>query len=294
MSDTPRLFCFGLGYSATALARHLLGQGWRVAGTRRGVEGVADAESLGIEAYRFNTDHPLDDSAAALRDATHLVSSIPPSETGDPVIDMHRADVTALSSLRWVGYLSATSVYGDRGGATVTEADELVPVSTRARKRAHAESLWLDLWRRDELPVHLFRLAGIYGPGRSVLDQVRAGRAKRIDKPGQKFSRIHVDDIVATVMASIEAPNPSAIYNVCDDEPAASAQVTAYACDLLGVEPPPLVPFDEAVKDMSPMAREFWADSRQISNRRMHDELGVTLRYPSYREGLRAILSEAG
>jgi len=294
MSDSPRLFCFGLGLSATVLARRLHGQGWRVAGTHRSADGVAEAAALGIEAYQFGPDHPLDDASAALSDTTHVVSSIPPSETGDPVIDIHRDDLVAFGSLRWIGYLSATSVYGDRDGALVSEADSLVPVSTRARKRAHAESLWLELWQRDGLPVHLFRLAGIYGPGRSALDQVRAGRARRIDKPNHKFSRIHVDDIATALVASIAASNPGAIYNLCDDEPAPSAEVTAYACELLGVDPPPLMPFDEAVKEMSPMAREFWADSRQISNRRMHEDLGITLRYPTYREGLRAILAASG
>ncbi len=294
MAETPRLFCFGLGFSATVLARRVLEQSWRVAGTHRSAEGVAAAEALGIEAYQFGPDHPLDNPTDALAGTTHLVSAIPPSETGDPVIDAHSDDICAIVSLRWIGYLSATSVYGDRGGAAVTEADSLLPVSTRARKRARAESLWLDLWQRDSLPVHLFRLAGIYGPGRSVLDQVRAGRAKRIAKPGQKFSRIHVDDIASALIASIDAPNPGAVYNLCDDEPAPSADVTAYACELLDVDPPPLVPFDEAVKEMSPMAREFWADSRQISNRRMHEELGLSLEYPTYRVGLTAIASETG
>jgi len=294
MSDSPRLFCFGLGFSASVLAQRLQEHGWRVAGTHQSADGVAAARALGIEAFQFGPDHPLDDPQGALSDTTHMVSSIPPSETGDPVIDSHRTELVELGSLQWIGYLSATSVYGDRAGALVTEADTLVPASTRARKRAHAESLWLDLWQRDGLPVHLFRLAGIYGSGRSALDQVRAGRAKRIDKPGQKFSRIHVDDIATALVASLEAPNPGAIYNLCDDEPAPSAEVTAYACKLLGLDPPPLVPFDEAMKEMSPMAREFWADSRQISNRLMHEDLGITLRYPTYREGLRAILAQPG
>ncbi len=294
MTDSPRLFCFGLGFSASVLARRLLKSGWRVAGTHRSAEGVATAVDLGIEAYQFSPDHPLADPAAALDGTTHIVSSIPPSESGDPVIDLHRDALVSLKSLRWIGYLSATSVYGDRGGAVVSEADALQPVSTRARKRARAESLWLELWAKHEMPIHVFRLAGIYGPGRSALDQIRKGRAKRIDRPGHKFSRIHVEDIATALMASIETPNPGAIYNLCDDEPAPSAEVTAYAAELLGVDPPPLVPFDEAAKDMSPMAREFWADRRTISNRRMHEELGVGLKYPNYREGLSAILAESG
>lgn len=294
MPDSPRLFCFGLGFSASVFARRVMAMGWQVAGTHRTDDGVAGARAIGIEAYRFGPDHELEDASAALSGATHVLSSIPPSESGDPVIDAYRDELCAIESLQWVGYLSATSVYGDRDGAVVSEADALVPVSTRARKRAHAESLWLDLRKSRDLPIHVFRLAGIYGPGRSALDQVRSGRAKRIDKPEHKFSRIHVDDIAAALVASTEKPDPGAIYNLCDDEPAASADVTAFAAHLLGVDPPPLVPFEDAVKDMSPMAREFWADRRTISNRRMHQDLGVDLTYPNYRDGLSAILREGG
>lgn len=285
-----RLFCFGLGYSARALARSLIAEGWRVAGTSRSADGAPAIRALGAEAHRL----PLDDPARALAGTTHLLSSAPPGEAGDPVLAAHGTAIAGLRGLAWVGYLSATSVYGDRGGAMVDETAPIAPSSARGKRRARAEQQWLDLWRAHGVPVHVFRLAGIYGPGRSALDQVRAGTARRIDKPGHSFSRIHVDDIAVALRASMARPNPGAVYNLCDDEPAPSAEVVAYACELLGVAPPPLVPFAEAEASMSAMAREFWADDRRIDNRRMHEELGVTLRYPSYREGLRAILAARG
>ena len=153
-----------------------------------------------------------------------------------------------------------------------------------------AETRWLDLWRRHGLPVHVFRLAGIYGPGRSILDKVRGGTAKRIDRPGHRFGRIHTADISGTLRASMSRPRPGAIYNVCDDDPAEPADVVAYACRLLHVEPPPLVPFDEAAAGMSSMALSFWRDNRAVDNRRIKDELGVVLQYPDFRSGLRACL----
>ena len=293
MSQTPRLFCFGLGFSARTLVRHALADGWRVAGTSREAAGLEQIRMLGIEAHLFAPDHPLDNPADALAGMTHLLTSVPPNDAGDSVLDYHADLIARHETLRWIGYLSATSVYGDRGGALVGEDDALHPVSTRAKKRARAEVMWLDLWRDHGAPVHLFRLAGIYGPGRSAVDQVRAGTAKRIDKPGQKFSRIHVDDMAAALRASMAKPEPGSITNLCDDEPAASAAVTAYACQLLGVAPPPLVPFAEAAVAMSPMALEFWSDNRRISNRRMHDKLVPELRYPSYREGIAAIVDAA-
>ncbi|HKW54409.1 MAG TPA: SDR family NAD(P)-dependent oxidoreductase, partial [Stellaceae bacterium] len=161
----------------------------------------------------------------------------------------------------------------------------------RGRRRVAAEAQWLALERRHGLPVHVFRLAGIYGPGRNALDTVREGRARRIDKPGQVFSRIHVADIVATLRASMARPDPGAAYNVCDDDPAPPEAVIAHACALLGVAPPPLVPFDMA--ELTPMARSFYHDNKRVSNRRIKQELGVRLGYPSYRDGLRALLGPA-
>ena len=299
MSDAvpARLFCFGLGFSARALARRLIEADgaearWTVAGTTRSAEKVAELRAAGIEAYRFDRDHPL--APGALDGTTHLLVSIAPDGEGpgqgDPVLDAQGADIAALPDLQWIGYLSTTGVYGDWQGAEVDETSELRGAKGRNLRRIEAEAAWLALHEKKGLPVHVFRLAGIYGPGRSALDTVRAGRAKRIDKPGHLFSRIHVEDIAKTLQASIARPFPGRVYNVCDDEPAAAEAVTAYACKLLGVEPPPLIPLDKA--EMSPMALSFWQDNRLVSNRRLHEELGVALDYPNYRAGLEAILAE--
>jgi nucleoside-diphosphate-sugar epimerase len=217
---------------------------------------------------------------------------VPPDEIGDPVLDCHGAAVAAIAGLRWVGYLSTTGVYGDCGGAWVDEATEPRPAGERGRRRLQAEEGWLALHRSAHLPLHIFRLAGIYGPGRSPLDAVRAGTARRIDKPGHVFSRIHVDDLAAVLRASMARPDPGAIYNLCDDAPAAPGEVIAHAAALLGVAPPPIVEF--AAATLSPMARSFYDDNKRVCNRRIKTALGVTLRYPSYREGLAAILAEEG
>jgi nucleoside-diphosphate-sugar epimerase len=285
----PRLFCFGLGYTALALARRLMPEGWQVAGTTRTVDRQVRLAADGIRAHLFGRDQPLRDAPAALAGATHLLTSIPPDEAGDPVLDHHLADLRGCAALHWVGYLGTTGVYGDRGGDWVSEGDAAAPTMPRTRRRAAAE----ECWRASGLPVHIFRLAGIYGPGagRNALDAVRTGTARRIVKPGQVFGRVHVDDIVQVLRASIARPDPGAVYNVADDEPAPPQDVIAFACELLGVAPPPEVPYEEA--ELSPMARSFYADNRRISNARIKRELGVSLRYPSYREGLRAILADA-
>jgi nucleoside-diphosphate-sugar epimerase len=291
LSTTPRLFCFGLGYSARALAWRLLARGWCVAGTSR--QSDAELEDAGIAVFPFDRGRPLGDVAAALAGTTHLLSSVPPDGEGDAVIDHHGPDIGRLGGLTWVGYLSTTGVYGDRQGGLVDEDSELAPTSRRAERRVAAEQAWLALQRDQGLPVHLFRLAGIYGPhGRNVLDQVRAGTAKRIVKPGHAFSRIHVEDIAGVLEASMARPRPGRVYNVCDNEAAPTAEVVAYACELLGVAPPPAVPFAEA--ELSPMAASFWRDNKRVANRRMIEELGVALRYPDYRAGLQAILAEEG
>lgn len=294
MTDRPRLFCFGLGYSALAFARGLEAQGWRVAGTCRGADKRAALAAEGIDAFLFDRGRPLDDPGAALAGTTHLLSSVPPDALGDPVIDQHGGDLRRLRGIQWAGYLSTTGVYGDRAGGWVDEASALEPTGARSRQRVAAERAWLALGAETGMKVHLFRLAGIYGPGRSALDTVRAGTARRIDKPGQVFSRIHVDDIARVLGASIARPRPGAVYNVCDDKPAPPAEVIEEACRLLGIAPPPLEPFAEAVKTMSPMAQSFYADSKRVRNDRIKTELGLRLRYPSYREGLRALLAAEG
>ena len=280
------LLCFGFGYSAQALAR-VLGPGWSVTGTSRGGGAPSAPAGANVRCLRFDRDHPLEPTAFA--GVTHVLLSVPPDEAGDPVFDRHRDDIAAISGLAWLGCLSTTGVYGNRDGGWVDESAELRPSGARGRRRAAAEAAWLDLWRNRDVPVHVFRLAGIYGPGRSPFDALRAGGAKRIDKPGQVFSRIHVEDLADVLMASIARPRPGAVYNVCDDEPAASAEVIAHAAALLGVPAPPLVPFDAA--ELSPMARSFYDDNKRVSNVLIKRELGVALRYPNYRGGLAAILA---
>ena len=282
----PRLFVFGLGYSALALARALQAEGWRIAGTTRSADKRAELAAAGIETHLFERERPLADPEAALAGTTHLLSSIAPDEAGDPVLDRHLAALAGCRTLVWAGYLGTTGVYGDHGGDWVDEATPVAPTMARTRRRAAAEGHWL----ASGLPVHIFRLAGIYGPGagRNALDAVRAGTARRIVKPGQTFGRIHLADIVQVLRASIARPNPGAIYNLADDEPAAPEDVVAHAARLLGVPPPPAIPYEEA--ELSRMARSFYRDHRRVSNSRIKEELGVVLRYPNYRDGLRAIL----
>lgn len=287
MTRSKRLFCFGLGYSALALAELLKPRGWSVAGTCRSEDKREALEAKGMATFLFDRGRPLADPAGALAGTTHLLSSVPPDATGDPVIDQHGADLRQLRGVEWTGYLSTTGVYGDRQGAWVDETDPLTPSGPRGQRRLDAERAWLAL----DPPAHLFRLAGIYGPGRSAIDTVREGRARRIDKPGQVFSRIHVDDIAAVLLASIDRPNPGAAYNVCDDDPAAPAEVIAEACKLLGVEAPPVESFDQAKATMSAMAISFYDDNKRVRNDRLKRELDVALKYPTYREGLRAVLA---
>lgn len=275
-----KLLCFGLGYSARALAARL-GDRCEIVGTSRDADGGC---------LRFDRDHGL--PADAFADVSHILLSIPPDSAGDPVLATHADDIAHIAGLQWVAYLSTTGVYGTRDGGWVDETSELRPTSPRGAARVAAEAAWLDLWREHGVPVHIFRLAGIYGPGRSTLDALRAGTARRIDAGAQVFSRIHVDDIAAVLLASMNKPRPGAIYNVCDDEPAAQEAVIAHAAGMLGMEPPPLTPLAEAA--LSPMARSLYVDNKRVSNALIKRELGVTLAYPSYREGLAAILAAGG
>ncbi|HZT20460.1 MAG TPA: SDR family oxidoreductase [Dongiaceae bacterium] len=280
-----RLFCFGLGYCALALARRLQARGWAVAGTCREESAQAGMAERGIEAFLFQRGRPLPE--AALAGATHLLSSIPPDAEGDPVLDLHAREIAAARGLAWAGYLSTTGVYGDRAGGWVDEESELAPTGERGRRRVAAESGWRAL-AGSGVPIHIFRLAGIYGPGRSAFDALRQGRAQRIDKPGQVFGRIHVEDVAAALEASMAKPRAGAIYNLADDDPAPPAEVVAYAAGLLGIAPPPLVPFAEA--RLSPMALSFYRDSKRVRNDRIKRELGLRLAHPDYRAGLAAIL----
>lgn len=276
---TKTLLSLGHGYSATALTRELLGQGWHVIGTTRSAE---KAERL-REGEVAPLIWPGEDLAQAISSASHILVSAAPSAEGDPFLLQHRAALTQ-ATLEWVGYLSTTGVYGDRDGGWVDETSDLRPATKRGQMRVAAEAEW----RALGLPLHIFRLAGIYGPGRGPFAKVRSGSARRIIKPGQVFSRIHVEDIAQTLAASIARPNPGAVYNLCDDDPAPPQDVIAFAAELLGCPLPPEEPFETA--EMSPMARSIYAESKRVRNDRMKDELGVALRYPSYREGLQSLL----
>ena len=288
-----RLFCFGLGFCALALAADLRGQGWQVAGTVRDAEKAARLRRQGIEAVVFDGGQATQELAAALAGTTHLLDSIPPVRPGSahgaavaPPLALLAGEIVRLEGLRWAGYLSTTGVYGDHGGGWVDEATPPAPTQERSRRRLAAEQAWLLLHERYALSVHIFRLAAIYGPGRGVLEQLRRGRARQIVKPGQLFSRIHVHDIVAVLKASMARPHAGAIYNLCDDAPAAPDRVVRHAASLLGVAAPPAEAFDEA--ELSQMAQSFYRDNKRVANRRIKGELGVALRYPSWREGLAA------
>ena len=285
------MFVFGLGFSAQALSMRLLAEGWTVRGTTRSSDKALRLTDMGIEAHLFDAGQPLAD-LSVLDGVTHLLASVPPGPDGDPILIHHRNDIAARAGeISWAGYLSTTGVYGDRGGDWVDESSILDPSTERGARRVAAETAWCALWREHRLPVHLFRLAGIYGPGRNALGTVRQGKARRVVKPGQVFSRTHVRDIAAVLAASMARPNPGAAYNVCDDDPAPPQDVIAHACDLLDVTPPPEIPFEDA--ELSEMARSFYAESKRVSNARIKDELGVELAYPDYRAGLAALLAES-
>lgn len=288
-SPSHRLFCFGYGYCCEHLTQALQPEGrWHIAGTTRDQEKKRFMTQAHIEAHIFHADQPLLDPHRILRNVTHLLISTPPNDAGDPVFNIHGDDIRAMPNLQWLGYLSSTNAYGDRDGGWVDEDTPTRPTSQRGTRRARAEEQWMSLYKEDGVPVHIFRLAGIYGPGRSALDSVRAGVSRRIDKPGHAFSRVHVDDIVNVLRASLAKPNPGRIYNVCDDNAAPSHELIKYACELLGLPVPPLMPYAEA--DLAPITRSFYADNKRISNERIKSELGITLKHPDYRSGLDACL----
>ncbi len=273
------LLSLGHGYSARALARLLIAEGWRVIGTTRSATKAKAFRAEGVEPLLWPGD-----IAPALAEATHILASAAPDGLGDPFL-RDTADI-ARSKATWVGYLSTTGVYGDHHGGWVDEDTPLTPASDRGRQRVLAENQW----RATGLPVHIFRLAGIYGPGRGPFEKVRDGTARRIIKPGQVFGRIHVDDIAQVLRASIRQPNPGAAYNVCDDNPCPPEEVLSYAARLLGLPEPPAVDFDTA--EMTEMARSFYGESKRTRNDRIRTELGVTLLYPDYPAGLQALLAK--
>lgn len=280
-----KMLVFGHGYSAGFLTPLLTARGWQVTGTTRDdPDRVAAAGAVPLlwpgSEYALRT---------AIAQADAILVSTAPGPDGDPVLAAFRDDL-ACARPRWLGYLSTTGVYGDRDGGWVDEESVLDGSGPRGQARIAAEGAWQDLARAHNLPLHIFRLAGIYGPGRGPFQKVRDGTARRIIKPGQVFSRIHVEDIAQVLLASIDAPDPIGIYNVCDDDPAPPQDVIAHAATLLGLPLPPAVPFDQA--DMTPMARSFYGDSKRVRNDRIKRDLGVTLHYPDYRTGLAALLAQ--
>jgi nucleoside-diphosphate-sugar epimerase len=281
---TGRLFVFGLGFSGLEIAKLARTAGWTVAGTCRTREKVAELARQDIEAHLFDGTVAL--AADAIGNASHVICTIAPGPDGDPVL---ATSMRRLCDARWLGYLSTTGIYGDHGGGWVDEDTPPRPAKPRSIARLAAERAWQAIGIEVGAAVDIFRLPGIYGPGRSAIDQVQAGTARRIDKPGQIFSRIHVADIAGTVLMAITQSGGSAIYNVADDLPAAPADVVAYACELLHEPVPPAIPWEEAAPGMSEMARSFYEENRRVRNDRIKKELGVVLRYPTYREGLRAI-----
>lgn len=295
------MLCLGYGYTAKRLAPRLIKEGWRIAGTTRSPEKAGSIAAEGIEPVLWRgatLDGNTQENAltqATFDGANAVLVSTGPSENGCPALAAAEAALAERASLsdrplQWIGYLSSNGVYGNHDGAWVDENTPPAPTGARGKRRLAAENVWRAFADTHNLPLVIFRLPGIYGPGRSAFDRLRSGDATRMVKPGQVFSRAHVDDIATAVKASLEAPSAGALYNVADDEPAPPQDVTAYAAQLLGIEPPPETPLDET--QISPMAKSFWADNKRVSNALMKSALGVQLAYPSFREGLKAIQDE--
>ncbi|MBJ3777145.1 SDR family oxidoreductase [Acuticoccus sp. 2012] len=278
-----RLVALGFGYSAKAFMRRVRPKS--VVGTTRSAEKADDLHQWGVRSILMHGE-PSATLAEALREATHVLVSAAPGERGDPFLHQVERDLAHAEQLEWIGYLSTVGVYGDHQGAEVDERAQCMPMSDRGVWRLGAEEAWSALGRRIGVPVGIFRLAGIYGPGRNKLVSLAEGRARRVIKKGQVFNRIHVDDIAATLEAAVARPQHR-IYNVADDLPAPPEDVLTYAAELMGVDPPPAVPFDDAA--LSPMARTFYGEVKRVSNRRIRTELGVRLANPTYREGLRGL-----
>ncbi len=281
-----RLLIFGFGFTGAALARRLQPRGWTISGTSRRPETRAALCTTGVEGIDPDESARL---RAAARTADAILIAAPPGDNGCPGWNaLHDAELSRTKA--WIGYLSTTGVYGDRGGRWVFETTPVAPLSPEAHRRVAAETAWMSL--AGDCPVSVFRLPGIYGAGRSALDRVRMGEARSVIKPGHVFSRIQVDDLAAGLEASIARPDRAGVYNLCDDEAAAPADVNAYAADLLSLPRPPETPFDPDA--LSPMARRFWAESKRVSNAKAKAALGWRPRYPTYREGLRAVLDAGG
>ncbi|ASP35931.1 SDR family oxidoreductase [Labrenzia sp. VG12] len=282
-----KLFVFGAGFSSRAFIEEVREQFDWVGGTTRSAEKAEALKDMGVEPFLFDGTTKGAGIAEALEAATHILVSIAPNEAGDPVL-LHHGDDLAAAKPQWIGYLSTVGVYGNHDGAWVDEDTDCRPVSKRSVQRVAAETAWLDFAASTDIPVQIFRLSGIYGPGRNAFENFKKGKARRLVKPGQVFNRIHVSDIAGAVSAAMSSPT-TRIFNVTDDEPAPPQDVVAFAADLLGVEPPPEIPFETA--DLTPMARSFYGENKRVSNRRVKDELGYTFRFPNYRVALQDLLS---
>ena len=281
-----KLFIFGYGYSAGAIARELMPRCDWIAGTSRSPDKIAALEAAGMKGYLFDGTTPNPDIAAALSEATHLILSIAPGADGDAALRCHGADIAKSESLQWIGYLSTVGVYGDHDGAWVTEETECRPVSRRSVERVDAEAAWQDFARDQDLPLGIYRLGGIYGPGRNQMIKLADGRSRAINKPGQVFNRIHVEDI-ALCVSRAALSHHSGIVNVIDDEPAPPQEVIYYCADLMGLPRPPEVAFEEA--SMTPMARSFYGENKRCDNTRLHDLIDGPMRFPTYREAFEAM-----
>lgn len=281
------LLVFGLGFSGKYFAERRIARGDSVSGTVRSREKAQALSAAGIAAHVFGPDGGDSAIDADLAATEALLISVPPGSSGDPVLAAYARQIAAAPNVRWIGYLSTIGVYGDHGGAWVDEQTPATPANARSRERADTEQAWLAFGAANNIAVQIFRLAGIYGPGQSQLVQLARGTARRIVKPGQVFNRIHVEDIARALDASLERPRAGAIYNVTDNEPAPPQDVVTYAVKLCGVAPPPEISLDDA--GLTEMGRSFYAESKRVRNDLLRSELGVTLAYPTYREGLAAL-----
>jgi nucleoside-diphosphate-sugar epimerase len=278
------LICIGLGYCARHYVAEFGSRFSRVIGTSRS----ADSGGTAAQMLAFDGVQPSQELRAAIAATDHLLISAAPGETGDPVLAALRTDIAAAPKLRSIVYLSSLGVYGDHGGAWIDESTPTIPKHDRGAARVDAEHAWQELGHSRDTPVAILRLAGIYGPGQNALTRLQAGRAHRIDKPGHVFNRIHVADIAQAIDAAV-ARRFDGVVNITDDEPAPGSDPIVLAATLLGVEPPPMLSFEEAQRTLSPMALSFYQGCARVRNDRLKRELGVTLRYPTYREGLQAL-----